>query len=48
MADHQNAATEMDADFSEHQKTYALFTWLVKWGAITIVFILVMMAVFLL
>ena len=35
-------------DYVEHERTYALFTSLTKWGAVTIVIILALMWIFLL
>lgn len=35
-------------DYLEHERTYALFTGLVKWGIISISLILILMAIFLL
>ena len=33
-----------DMDYSEHEKTYALFLWLLKNGAIVVVLILLFLA----
>ncbi|MFG1345266.1 aa3-type cytochrome c oxidase subunit IV [Xanthobacter autotrophicus DSM 431] len=35
-------------DYAEHESTYALFTALTKWGAVSVVAILVLMWIFLL
>jgi len=35
-----------DMDYAEHEKTYRLFTGLLKWGAITVAIILVGLAFF--
>lgn len=43
MADQQNAM-----DYAEHERTYETFVALTKWGAIGVVAILVLMAIFLL
>ena len=50
MADHQasHAGGHPDMDYAEHERTYALFTSLTKWGTIMIVVILIGMAIFLL
>jgi len=37
-----------DMDYTEHEKTYRLFTGLLKWGAIAVVIILIGLAIFLL
>ena len=37
-----------EMDYPEHEKTYNLFLGLVKWGAIGVAIILVLMAIFLL
>ncbi|MBC8716854.1 MULTISPECIES: aa3-type cytochrome c oxidase subunit IV [Brucella/Ochrobactrum group] len=47
MAEHHNTApAELGApmDYSEHDKTYAGFTGLVKWGTVALVALLVAMA----
>ena len=33
-----------DMDYPEHDKTYAMFLWLLKWGAIAAAAILVLLA----
>ncbi len=35
-------------DYAQHQRTYDLFTTLVKWGSISVIVILILMAIFLL
>lgn len=35
-------------DYAEHQRTYHFFTGLVKWGTLSVVVILILMATFLL
>jgi len=35
-------------DYAEHERTYDFFTGLVKWGAISVAVILILMATFLL
>jgi hypothetical protein len=49
MADHAEVeyATAEGNDYAEHEKTYALFTSLVKWHIIVLAAILVLMAYFL-
>ena len=42
----ENAETSMD--YAEHDRTYALFIGLTKWGTIFCVVLLVLMAIFLL
>jgi len=37
-----------DMDYQEHEKSYRLFITLTQWGAVTVVIILVLMAMFLL
>ncbi|MHB2165522.1 aa3-type cytochrome c oxidase subunit IV [Alsobacter sp. R-9] len=34
-------------DYAEHERTYAAFTTMTKWGTITVATILVLMAIFL-
>jgi len=50
MADHATIeyATADGNDYTEHQRTYALFTALTKWSAIGVAAILVLMWIFLL
>ncbi len=33
-----------DMDYPEHDKTYVMFLWLLKWGAIAVAGILVILA----
>ena len=49
MADHGEVAysTADGNDYKEHEKTYLLFLGLLKWGIITLVVILILMAYFL-
>ena len=35
-------------DYAEHQRTYELFTGLVKWGTVSTVIVLILIAFFLL
>jgi Bacterial aa3 type cytochrome c oxidase subunit IV len=35
-------------DYAQHEQTYELFTGLVKWGTVSVVIILILMAIFLL
>lgn len=42
MADHDNAM-----DYAEHERTYAGFIAMTKWGTIGVVVILILMALFL-
>ena len=48
MAEREHGMMDVDKDFAEHQKTYAMFTTFVKWGCIGIAVLLVLMAMFLL
>ena len=50
MADHQQPSVgdHPAMDYPEHERTYAMFTTLTKWGTIVIVAILVLLAIFLL
>lgn len=41
-------AEHSSMDYAEHERTYALFVGLTKWGTIGIVALLVLMAIFLL
>ncbi|MBY0612689.1 MAG: aa3-type cytochrome c oxidase subunit IV [Beijerinckiaceae bacterium] len=49
MADHNHAPAHGDdgMDYAEHEKTYARFTTLVKYGSVAVVVLLILMAVFL-
>jgi hypothetical protein len=49
MADHQisHAGGHPAMDYPEHERTYATFVSLTKWGTITICAIMVLMAIFL-
>ena len=47
MAEHEHGAVDADMDFAEHQKTFARFTGLVKWGCIGVAVLLILMAMFL-
>ncbi|WP_029076683.1 aa3-type cytochrome c oxidase subunit IV [Kaistia adipata] len=40
--------TDSPMDYREHEKTYAFFTGLTKWGTIACVVVLILMAIFLL
>lgn len=45
MADeHALSAGHPDMDYAEHEKTYQLFLWLLKNGAIVVVAILIILA----
>lgn len=35
-------------DYAEHERTYALFTALTKWGTVSLVVLMILMAIFLL
>ncbi len=35
-------------DYAEHERTYRFFTSLTKWGSISIIVLLILMAIFLL
>lgn len=50
MADHGSVeyATAAGNDYAEHQRTYALFTGLTKWGTIGVAVLMVLMWIFLL
>ncbi len=48
MADNHTHNTESAMDYKEHDKTYALFLGMVKYGSIAVTLILVLMALFLL
>lgn len=43
MANHDHTA-ESAMDYAEHERTYAMFLGLVKWGSIFVVGLLVVMA----
>lgn len=49
MADHQtsHAGGHPAMDYAEHERTYATFVGLTKWGTIAVCAILVLMAIFL-
>jgi hypothetical protein len=38
------SAGHPDMDYAEHEKTYALFLWLLKYGAIGVVLIVIFLA----
>lgn len=40
-------ADETVMDYPEHERTYAMFTGLVKWGTVAVAAILALMALFL-
>lgn len=44
MGEHATSAM----DYSEHRRTYRLFTGLFKWGTVFTIIILILMAIFLL
>ncbi|MEO0498025.1 MAG: aa3-type cytochrome c oxidase subunit IV [Pseudomonadota bacterium] len=46
----EDKSVEMGAkmDYSEHNRTFAFFTGLTKWGTIVVVVVLIAMAIFLL
>lgn len=49
MADHVvEIGTAEGNDYPEHERTYRFFIGLVKWGTISVVVILILMATFLL
>lgn len=48
MASEPNVDGTAPMDYAEHERTYDMFVGLTKWGSITIVAILVLMAIFLL
>ena len=47
MADDHNAGHPA-MDYAEHERTYEMFTGLAKWGTISMVVLMILMAVFLL
>ena len=49
MADHAEVeyATATGNDYAEHERTYEFFLDLVKWGAVSVVIVLILMAYFL-
>ena len=44
----ETMAEHTQMDYREHDKTYAMFVGMTKWGTIAVVIILVLMALFLL
>lgn len=49
MAEHDTIIEKADGmDYPEHERTYSLFVWLVKWTTISVAVVLVLMALFLL
>lgn len=40
-------ADETVMDDAEHERTYALFTGMVKWGTVSVAIVLIMMGLFL-
>jgi hypothetical protein len=47
MAEHHPAQSDSGMDYAEHQKTYLLFTSMVKYISISIIVLLILMAFFL-
>jgi hypothetical protein len=48
LADHGGAATlDPGMDYAEHERTYRMFTGMVKWAATLVTAILILMAYFL-
>ena len=49
MANHQAATIDSPGmDYAEHERSYRLFVNLMKWGAIHVIVILALLAIFLL
>lgn len=48
MADHAEDTTPNAMDYNEHNRTFDIFTVLLKWGTIGVVLVLIFMAIFLL
>ena len=48
MSDRTDAATPSANDYAEHNRTFEIFTSLLKWGTIGTVIVLILMAIFLL
>lgn len=46
-SDLHNSTSGSGMDYAEHERTYALFLGLVKWGTIAVTAIIVGMAIFL-
>jgi hypothetical protein len=44
--DHHEPETKSGMDYSEHQRTYELFNFLLKWGVIACAVILLLMLAF--
>lgn len=40
-------SSEVSNDYAEHNRTFALFTALLKWGTVATVIVLILMAIFL-
>lgn len=47
MAEDHGTAGHPDMDYAEHERTYALFIAMTKWGTISMVVLMALMALFL-
>ncbi|MFK7793181.1 MAG: aa3-type cytochrome c oxidase subunit IV [Devosiaceae bacterium] len=47
MADASESPTPIANDYNEHNRTFDIFTTLIKWGTGIVVVILILMAIFL-
>lgn len=43
----RSMADETVMDYAEHERTYALFTAMVKWGTVSVAILLIAMGIFL-
>jgi hypothetical protein len=48
MSDAAERTTPVANDYNEHNRTFEIFTQLIKWGTVLTVVILILMAIFLL
>jgi hypothetical protein len=48
MSDAAERTTPVANDYNEHNRTFEIFTQLIKWGTVSTVVILILMAIFLL
>jgi hypothetical protein len=48
MSEAAESATPVANDYNEHNRTFEIFTQLIKWGTILVVLVLIAMAIFLL
>jgi hypothetical protein len=48
MSDATQSKTPVSNDYNEHNRTFEIFTSLIKWGTVITIVVLILMAIFLL